>query len=73
MGSRKTRLIVRNDAEISAKARTSEASAEESMSVNLSDLGIHQHSSQRIKPPVFSGTGLVSVSGYDWEALPSSS
>jgi len=33
MGSRKTRLIVRSDAEISAKARTSEASAEESMSV----------------------------------------
>jgi len=27
MGSRKTRLIVRNDAEISAKVRTSEALA----------------------------------------------
>jgi len=32
MGSRKTRLIVRSDAEISVKARTSEASAEEGVS-----------------------------------------
>jgi hypothetical protein len=32
MGSRKTRLIVRSDAQISAKVRTSDALAEESMS-----------------------------------------
>ena len=40
--------------------------------LNLQDSGIHQCSSQRIEPPVFSGTDIVSVSGYDWEALSSS-
>jgi len=40
--------------------------------VHMSDSGIYQCSSQRIEPPVFSGTDIVSVSGYDWEALSSS-
>jgi hypothetical protein len=38
----------------------------------LQDSGIHQHPSQCIKPPVFSDTSLVSISGDDWETLPGS-